>query len=280
MSLVAVSAGLSRSALAPHVPGLRRYARALTGSREAGDTMVAAALAALVADRARYAGIAAPRLALFLAFQQVWAAADPAPRVAEDTPTARAAQSRLAGIAPVSRQALLLGVMEDFTNAEIALLIDRSAEDVAALIAEARRGIAAQAPTEVLIIEDEPIIAMDIEAIVTGMGHGVIGIASTQREAAALAGQAPVGLVLADIHLRDGSSGIDAVRDIRNHTAAPAIFITGNPDLLSTGQGAEPTFLIAKPFAASRVHAAIAQALFFAGADDSRGHDSRGNRNG
>lgn len=265
MSLVAVSAGLSRSALAPHLPGLRRYARALSGSREAGDTLVAAALAALVADRARYAGIASARLALFLAFQHVWSAADPAATAMEEAPPARAAQARLSVMAPVSRQALLLGVMEDFTTAEIGQLIDRSAEDVATLIENARRDIASQPPAQVLIIEDEPIIAMDIEAIVTGMGHGVIGIASTQREAADLAGQAPVGLVLADIHLRDGSSGIDAVRDIRSHTEAPAIFITGNPDLLSTGQGLEPTFLIAKPFAASRVHAAIAQALFFAG---------------
>lgn len=271
MSLVAVSAGLSRSALAPHLPGLRRYARALTGSREAGDTMVAAALAALVADRARYAGIASARLALFLAFQHVWAAADPVPAAMEAAPPARAAQARLAAIAPTSRQALLLGVMEDFSAAEIGLMIGRDADDVAALIAEARRGIAAQPATDVLIIEDEPIIAMDIEAIVTGMGHAVIGIASTQREAADLAGQRPVGLVLADIHLRDGSSGIDAVRDIRSHTAAPAIFITGNPDLLSTGQGPEPTFLIAKPFAASRVHAAIAQALFFAGGGHGHG---------
>ncbi|MEN9932194.1 MAG: hypothetical protein RIS17_767 [Pseudomonadota bacterium] len=230
--------------------------------------MVAAALAALVADRARYAGIATPRLALFLAFQHVWEAADPGLVAGDETLPARAAHARLADIAPLARQALLLGVMEDFTTAEIALLIERSADDVAALIGEARRAIAAQAATDVLIIEDEPIIAMDIEAIVTGMGHGVIGIASTQREAAALARQRPVGLLLADIHLRDGSSGIDAVRDIRSHTQAPAIFITGNPDLLSTGQGPEPTFLIAKPFAASRVHAAIAQALFFAG----RGH--------
>ncbi|MEI6487038.1 MAG: response regulator [Sphingomonadales bacterium] len=276
MMHVAVSPGLSRAALAPHLPGLRRYARALSGSQPAGDAHVAAALAALVAGRARYAGIASPRLALFLAFQQAWSAApaaahDPDRESAAETGLARAAGQRLAAITPLSRQALLLAVMEDFAIDEIALLLAQDEAGVAALIAAAKADIARQTRSRVLIIEDEPMIALEIEAIVADMGHEVIGIAATRRAAAALAAQERPGLLLADIHLDDGSSGVEAVRDIRRDAPAPAIFITGHPDRLSTGEGPEPAFLIAKPFAAGRVHAAIAQALFFGPAEAADG---------
>ena len=254
------------SRLAPHLPYLRRYARALTGSQSTGDGLVAATLEAIVADHALL-GAGAPRLALFKSFQSVWLAAtkpaasnnaDPAEQHA-----AEMASKRLAAITPRPRQALLLGAMEGFSETDIAELISCDPADVPALIADALAEIATQTVSRVLIIEDEPIIAMDIEMIVTGLGHGVIGIATTQTEAAALFdGEAP-GLVLADIQLRDGSSGIDAVRHILAHQSVPVIFITGFPERLLTGERPEPTFLITKPFQASQVQAAIAQALFF-----------------
>ena len=274
MSLVSapVETALSASSLARYLPGLRRYARALTGSQQIGDGLVAATLAELVADRSRFAGIASPRLGLFLAFQNVWAAAEPAaPGAADESAAARAASTRLAAIMPLSRQALLLGVMEGFAASDIALLIQRSEADVAALIADAHSEIARQTRSRVLIIEDEAIIAMELEAIVTDMGHGVIGIAATREQALALVAAEAPGLVLADIQLRDGSSGIGAVRDIHARGAVPAIFITGHPDLLSTGEQAEPTFVIAKPFGAANVQAAVAQALFFGAAASPHG---------
>jgi len=70
-------------------------------------------------------------------------------------------------------------------------------------------------------------------------------------------------LVLADIQLADGSSGIDAVRDILAAYTAPVIFITAYPDRLLTGARPEPTFLISKPFQTETVQAAVSQALFF-----------------
>jgi CheY-like chemotaxis protein len=115
----------------------------------------------------------------------------------------------------------------------------------------------------VLIIEDEPIIAMDIETIVRDLGHNVTGVAVTRDEAVAQARQSPPGLVLADIQLADDSSGIDAVKDILAEFSVPVIFITAFPERLLTGTRPEPTFLITKPFQRSTVKAAIAQALFF-----------------
>jgi len=134
---------------------------------------------------------------------------------------------------------------------------------VTTLVAEALAEIDRQTTTRVLIIEDEPIIAMDIESIVRDLGHDVTGIAVTRDEAVALARKIKPGLVLADIQLADDSSGIDAVKDILAEFTVPVIFITAFPERLLTGERPEPTFLITKPFQRSTVKAAIAQALFF-----------------
>jgi CheY-like chemotaxis protein len=120
----------------------------------------------------------------------------------------------------------------------------------------------------VLVIEDEPLIAMDLENLVTGLGHRVVGIARTRSQAVELARQQEPGLVLADIQLADESSGIDAVNDILRSVAVPVIFITAYPERLLTGERPEPAFLITKPFIPEMVKAVIGQALFF----DTRSH--------
>ncbi|MEI6417446.1 MAG: response regulator [Sphingomonadales bacterium] len=251
------------STLAPHLPGLRRYARALTGSQPQGDALVAATLAALVADQSWLPPGLPPRLALFRLFQLTQAEALPAAPIARQAGAASMAATRLAPLPPLARQVLLLGAMEGFSPADIAVLVDRPAAEVQALTSAALEDITRQTRSRVLIIEDEPIIALDIERIVTGIGHGITGIATTRAEAQALFAAETPGLVLADIQLRDGSSGIDAVRHILARQPVPTIFITGFPERLLTGERPEPTFLITKPFAAAHVQAAIAQALFF-----------------
>jgi CheY-like chemotaxis protein len=70
-------------------------------------------------------------------------------------------------------------------------------------------------------------------------------------------------MVLADIQLADGSSGIDAVNEILMAFKLPVIFITAYPERLLTGERPEPTFLITKPFQPEIVKAVISQALFF-----------------
>jgi CheY-like chemotaxis protein len=134
---------------------------------------------------------------------------------------------------------------------------------VLSLIEQCGRELAAEIATDVLIIEDEPLIGMDIESIVDGLGHRVIGIARTRSEAVALAQGSRPGLVLADIRLADGSSGLDAVNDMLKSFEVPVIFITAFPEQLLTGERPEPAFLIAKPFRPATVSAVISQALFF-----------------
>ena len=71
------------------------------------------------------------------------------------------------------------------------------------------------------------------------------------------------GLVLADIRLADGSSGLDAENEILGGFTVPVVFITAYPEKLMTGERPEPTFLIAKPFREEAVKAIVSQVLFF-----------------
>jgi CheY-like chemotaxis protein len=251
--------------LAPHLPFLRRYARALTGTQGHGDAFVRATLEAIVAAPGDFPRDVDPRLGLYRTFHAIWSSAhiedDPA-NASTDNP-AGIAQARLARITPLSRQALLLTAMEGFTPEDAGYLIGASADEVDRLVAEALAEIERQTRADVLIIEDEPIIAMDIETIVRDLGHSVTGVAVTRDEAVAQARARRPGLVLADIQLADDSSGIDAVKDILSEFQVPVIFITAFPERLLTGERPEPTFLITKPFQRSTVKAAIAQALFF-----------------
>ena len=124
----------------------------------------------------------------------------------------------------------------------------------------AGKEIANQIRTDVLIIEDEPLIALDLENLVEELGHRVISVARTHREAIKMARRDRPGLVLTDVRLADGSSGLEAVNQIVGDFAVP---VTGYPKRYLTGTLPEPAFLVTKPFAAESVKAIISQALLF-----------------
>ena len=250
--------------IAANLPFLRRYARALTGSQASGDAFVREMLEAVLADDDLKASLAGGRVPLYRAFSKVWASAS-GPLATGDTTSEHeaGAQARLGAITPPARQALLLTTLEDFTTAEAAAILDRSPEDIAQMVAAAIAEIEREQTTSVLIIEDEPLIAMQLEDLVTGLGHTVSGTAATRTQARAAVAEAMPGLVLADIQLADGSSGLDAVDDILSVGAMPVIFITAYPERLLTGDRPEPTYLVTKPFQEATVRAAISQALFF-----------------
>jgi CheY-like chemotaxis protein len=252
--------------LAPHLPFLRRYGRALTGSQSHGDKYVRATLEAIVAAPEEFPRDVDPRLGLYRTFQVIWNSTnfdDGADNSDDGDGQEAVARARLSRMTPLSRQALLLTAMEGFTPEDAAYLIEVDTDELDTLVAEALAEIEQQTRARVLIIEDEPIIAMDIETIVRDLGHEVTGVAVTRDEAVALAMEDRPGLVLADIQLADDSSGIDAVKDILAEFEVPVIFITAFPERLLTGERPEPTFLITKPFQRSTVKAAISQALFF-----------------
>jgi CheY-like chemotaxis protein len=250
--------------LAPHLPYLRRYARALTGSQASGDTHVRAALTALLAgDQSLMEGVP-PRVGLYRLFHAIWQSGaehfDEAINAGAGT---KSPEGRLKSLSAAKRAALLLTAVEAFSLEEAAFIVDESPEDVEKAILEAQKTIDSQLASKVLIIEDEPIIALDLENLVTELGHRVVAIAATKDDAVSKAKSERPGLVLADINLGEGGSGIDAVSEILASFDIPVIFITAYPEKLLTGERPEPTYLIAKPFLPETVQATVGQALFF-----------------
>lgn len=251
--------------IAPHLPYLRRYARALAGSQKSGDAYVRACLQAMVADASAFDMSRGAKIGLYRLFHVLWNATMIAPASQDGSASIfeQTAQQRLADMTPESRQTLLLTTLEGFKIHEAAAVIGKSEEEVSGLIKDAISEIDRQTATQVLIIEDEPLISMDLADIVEGQGHRVTTVARTAAEAVKSARADKPGLVLADIQLADGSSGIDAVKEILGDFDVPVIFITSFPERLLTGERPEPTFLITKPFDPNTVKAGISQALFF-----------------
>lgn len=251
--------------IAAQIPFLRRYARALTGAQERGDAFAGAVLEAMIAAPERVPAPEDARVALFALFHEIWKDAPAVTTANEQTSRAARAQAHLAGVAGRAREALLLSAMEDFSDDEVARILDVTPGEAQDLIAAGRRDLAQAARGRVLIIEDEPIIAMDIESIVADAGHAVIGVAQTHDEAVRIGATERPDLILADIRLADESSGIDAVNDLlARHADVPVIFITAYPERFLTGDKPEPAFLITKPFRAEQVLSSVSQALFFA----------------
>lgn len=247
------------AAVAPQIPFLRRYARALMGSQREGDAAVAAMLEALVADPSLFERDRDPRCAVYRLFTQLRSDRGPG----SDPDAGDVVAQRLEAITPRPRQAFLLTAVEGFSPADAAHILDIDEAELDDLVAEAGRQIGKEIATRVLIIEDEPIIALELEHLVTALGHTVIGNARTHAEAIRFVEVERPGLVLADIRLADGSSGLDAVNEILDATSVPVVFITAYPEFLLTGSRPEPTFLITKPFSDEMVRAVISQALFF-----------------
>ncbi len=250
--------------VATHLPMLRRYARAVTGSQTSGDAYVAAVLEALIADVSSFPEAKSNRIALYQMFSSIFTTATIEVKPIE-SPFAweKRAAANLAAVSPLPRQAFILSAVEEFSNEDIAEVLAVSEERVSELLSEAAAEISEQVATEVMIIEDEPLIAIEIEQLVEELGHKVSGVARTHQEAVELFERAKPKMVLADIQLADGSSGIDAVNDILNTAEIPVIFITAFPERLLTGERPEPTFLVTKPFNPEMVKALISQALFF-----------------
>jgi len=241
-------------------PYLRRYARALTGSQSAGDALVQAAMEGILAGSLTLDQALPLRTALYRALNQIWCEGEA--RSGGDVDRSPP-DYRLQVLSPVQRAVLLLTSMEGFTTAEAAQVLDLDLSELDRHLVAAEDALERQLATDVLIIEDEPIIGLDLTRLTRELGHRVTGVAATRDEAVEMARRQRPGLVLSDIRLADGSSGLDAATDILKSFDIPVIFITAFPERLLTGERPEPAFLITKPFREDTVKALIGQALFF-----------------
>jgi DNA-directed RNA polymerase specialized sigma24 family protein len=250
--------------IAPHLPYLRRFARAVCGSQTTGDAYVAASLEALIADVSIFPDTGNDRVSLYQLFVAIFGSVTINIKGSDVQQSwEQRASANLAAVPARARQAFLLTTVEEFSMAEAADVLKVSEAELGQLLDEAASEIARQVATDIMIIEDEPLIAMDIEQMVTDLGHRVTGIARTHKEAIELFNRTKPKMILADIQLADGSSGLEAMKDILQMTSLPVIFITAFPERLLTGERPEPTFLVTKPFNPDMVKALISQALFF-----------------
>ncbi len=234
--------GMDRAALLDALPYARRFARALAGSQPEGDAMVAAALRTGVPE---FPGSDGARLGLFAAVGRIAGAVEEPPGALTRT----------------ERMLLLLTSLEELSPAAAAYVLGLAADRAEAILADARDRLRAATVARVLIIEDEPIIAMDLQQLVESAGHEVVGVASSEEEAVAIADSERPSLVLADVNLGQGGDGASAVERIMMRHSAPVIFVTAYPERLLTGSKVEPAFVITKPFEPTMLAVATYQAV-------------------
>ncbi|MDT0682531.1 response regulator [Roseicyclus sp. F158] len=258
------------SAIGVELPYLRRYARALTGNQSSGDAYAAATLEAVLIDRSNFNSGMSAKVALFRTFHSIWSSSG-SPVADSETTLETAAQRHLGKLTENTREALLLHTIEEFSFDEVAQIMQADRSEAEALVERARQEMADSVSGRVLVIEDEAIIAMDLESMVSDLGHKVTGVARTRQGAVELGKSDQPHLILADIQLADNSSGIDAVNDLLAHFGEiPVIFITAFPERLLTGERPEPAFLISKPYNEEQVRSAISQAMFFSSTETLR----------
>ena len=251
--------------IAPLFPYLRRFSRALNGSLARGDAYLTATLEDLVESPASFARDLCPRVALYRSYLDTWSRTHAADASAEACEEESAFDRNLAALSPQVRAAFLLTTVEGFSVAEASAIMGLDALRVRALLERGARDIARGLAARILIIEDEPIIAMDLETIVEDLGHKVVGVARARRQAVALAAERKPELIMADIQLEDGASGLEAVNEILTTASRPVVFITAHPGqyLSASANRPVPASILSKPFSPNSVRAAVSKALFF-----------------
>ena len=236
-------------------PMLRRYGRALSGCQRTGD-----ALAAQARHKARQQKLAVSavgiRIGLFTCLHKAWS------ELSGSTMSKTAARRRMKDLTPNSRETLLLRAIEEFSFLEIGLILDVSEQDARCLFETAVQEMPYRKGTRVLIIEGDPMVAMDMSAYLSEMGCFVLGVARTAAEAVELAATSPPELIIASLTLADRSSGLDAVRRItEKRPDIDVVFVTPYPEELLTGATQEPVFIITKPYLEDQVRSAVSQSF-------------------
>lgn len=252
-------------AVVKDLPRLRRYARLLTGNQKLGDVLVVAALHRLTNELTPDRPILDPREFLYCALTETWRSPvnDHLTSLTSGVLDRGDSDERLDKMLPLARAAFILLWVEGFHSSIGAKILQVTEADFDQLIDEAHISISRQMATDVLVIEDELLIAFELEDIMTKLGHRITSVVRTHKMAIKNARRTPPRLILADINLADGSNGIDAVNEILLHVNVPVIFITAYPEKILTGARPEPAFVVTKPFNKEQIQAVVGQALFF-----------------
>jgi CheY-like chemotaxis protein len=118
-------------------------------------------------------------------------------------------------------------------------------------------------PTQILIVEDERIIAAELKRRLTSWGYAVVAIAGSGAEAIARARELCPDLVLADIGLPGGMSGLEAAAHIWEECQIPVVYVTAYADeeTLRQARTPAPVLAIRKPLDIRQLQSTLEQAL-------------------
>ena len=230
------------------VPLLRQYIRLLWGDGEASIPIAGALGAVIEAASADEAASRSPRLALFRTLHRLMNGTE-MPGALPPTRLSR------------SRQAVLLADLFGFHVTEVGQILDLNGDDAIRLIEEGRDEILHPRPARVVIVEDEPWIAADLEMIATDMGLQVAGVAATRDAALKLTQETSPDLVLADVYLAGGGDNLEGALDIKEAARAPVIYVTALADRMAAIANLDGAIVLPKPYRVSTIKAAIGHAL-------------------
>ena len=120
------------------------------------------------------------------------------------------------------------------------------------------------ANTKIMVVEDEGIVALDIQSKLEGKGYEVPAVVATGEEAVQKAGETRPDLVLMDIQLEGEMDGVEAAEQIRTRFAIPVVYLTAYSDdnTLQRAKIAEPFGYLLKPFEEKKLHTTIEIALY------------------
>ncbi len=231
---------------------LRRYAFCLLGNRILSDSAVETALNTLVLDVRSVSGRSISRLDLYRKVNE--AARTSVKRSNVTAAVASGLHARLLRLPEEQRQVAALHSVLGFPYGDVASILDRGEDYVRQTYALSLLALR-QKPAAVLIIEDEGLIARELQDIITNLGLVVAGMAKNRAEALRIAGQSKPQIILADYKLK-GDTGVDVVKAIRENMDANVIYVTAHPETVAA-LGEKRDLIIPKPFNIRAVRRAV-----------------------
>ncbi len=120
--------------------------------------------------------------------------------------------------------------------------------------------MSSEKPLRILVVEDEILIALELESLLQDLGHDVVGIAASSEDALALGQELKPDLAFVDIHLADGPTGVDVARHLAAQHQVTVLFMTANakriPEDFAGAWG-----VIAKPYTERGVREALSYVM-------------------
>lgn len=241
-----------------HLPYLRRYARALTGSIHDGDDLVMRCVEAAMLAPTRFGVPDRSRAALYALLHLLFDTNGEGRPSSSPHPIERA----LATLPEPERRLYLLTTLERLTMAEAARVMVMPPEKAIEAVRRARDALRERMTARVLVVEDNPVIALDLQTVVADMGHEVCGTAAGEKQALALAEETKPTLALMDIRLAAGDDGIAVARQMRERLGLKVIFVTAFASELERQRLEHLGTVVQKPFSAQDIRDAISRMVF------------------